>query len=59
MTKLIARIIIDSEDWSPDFVPSEDLPSLLVRKVVTSHARPFSEHELNYDLGMLTDQFFL
>jgi hypothetical protein len=59
MTKVLARIVIDSEDWELTHMPSEDMPSVLVRKVVTTRARPFNENELNLGVGTQSDQFFL
>ena len=59
MTKLIARIIIDSEDWEQSAPPAGEHPVILWKRVETTHAHPFSEHELDYVTGLLGDQYFV
>ncbi|MCU1406872.1 MAG: hypothetical protein JWQ43_3175 [Glaciihabitans sp.] len=59
MAKVIARIILESEDWEPSLSALDDHPLVQVRRVITAHAHPFGDHELNFGLGAAGDQFFV
>jgi len=59
MTKLLARIIIDSEDWEHALPNADEHPVVLWKRVETTHAHPFSAHELSMNTALLGDQYFL
>ena len=59
MTKVIARIIIDSEDWEQTLPTVDEHPVVLWKRVETTHAHPFSAHELNLNTALLGDQYFV
>jgi hypothetical protein len=58
MAKVIARIIIDTEDLDQGTTIG-DLPVVQWKRVETLHAHPFSELELNSGSGFLGDLFYL
>jgi hypothetical protein len=59
MTTVIARIIIDSDAGESPPLATGEHPVILWKRVETSHAHPFSEHELDYVAGLLGDQYFV
>jgi hypothetical protein len=59
MTKVIARIIIDSEDWEQALPTVDEHPVVLWKRVQTSRAHPFSDHELSFGTALLGDQYFV
>jgi hypothetical protein len=58
MPRVIARIIIDTDDWESAVAPASNHPVLVWRKVETSHAQPFTARELGQTAGMFSDLYF-
>jgi len=58
MPQVIARIIIDTDDWESAVSPAEDLTVLVWRKVETSRAQPFTARELGQTAGMYSQLYY-
>jgi hypothetical protein len=56
MTQLIARIVLDTENWEPDFPASGDR-AVVWHRMQIAFARPFTPQELASG-GLLGDQYF-
>jgi hypothetical protein len=59
MDRVIARIVIDSEEWEHSFSTAEELSTLTWRRVLSSTAFPFRAAEVNYGIGLVGDQYYL
>jgi hypothetical protein len=58
MTRVIARIIIDTDDWEDDSDAGETQPMVVWRKVETSRAHPFTARELGQSTGSFGELYF-
>lgn len=58
MTRVIARIVIDSDDWAQEFPNVEDHSVVLWKRIESTRAHPFSDHEVSYGSNLLGDQYF-
>jgi hypothetical protein len=58
MTRVIARIVIDSDDWAQEFPTVEDHSVVFWKRIESTRAHPFSEHEVIAATGLLGDQYF-
>ncbi len=58
MTKILARIVIDPEDWNDLAVQAEDASVVHWKRMHTSQAIPFSEDELDHNSGAFGNQYF-
>jgi len=58
MAKVIARIVIDSDEWDSSVSTGDERPDVVWKRVVTAHAHPFSAQEVNYGVGLVGDQYF-
>ncbi|PRY70552.1 hypothetical protein B0I08_101688 [Glaciihabitans tibetensis] len=58
MPQVIARIIIDTDEWESLPSAQDQHPVMIWRKVESSHASPFSAGELNQTAGTLDDLYF-
>jgi hypothetical protein len=56
MTQLIARIVLDTENWEPEFPASGDR-AVVWHRMQIAFARPFTPQELASG-GLLGDQYF-
>jgi hypothetical protein len=59
MTKVFARIIIDSDDGQHVSPATGEHPVILWKRVETTHALPFSKHELEEASSLLGDEYFV
>jgi hypothetical protein len=56
MTQLIARIVLDTEDWEPELpVPSDR--AVIWHRMPIAFARPFTPEEIA-SAGLVGDQYF-
>jgi hypothetical protein len=58
MPRVIARIIIDTDDWESSISAQDHNPTMMWRKIETSHASAFSALELGQTDGYLGDLYF-
>lgn len=59
MPKVIARIVIDMDDWDENFPHADENPVVQWRRTEIAKAHPFSESELNLAGALLGDQYFV
>lgn len=59
MAKVIARIVIDTEDLEQPTSIVDELSLGAWRHVLTTYAHPFTAQEVSYGSGLSGDQYFV
>ncbi|WP_213817015.1 hypothetical protein [Glaciihabitans sp. dw_435] len=59
MTKIVARILIDTEDFEGSMPGTDDHAFVLWRRPEILHAHPFTEHEVSYSTSLMGDEYFV
>lgn len=58
MSKVLARIVIDPEEWNDLAVQYEEASVMQWKRVHTSHAVAFEPEEIDSNAGIFSHQYF-